>query len=102
MMNNSKGREQYYGLLDATILLQTKLYDKVPKTLKNRWHLYKPNMNLPLKQSKYFKYHMSLDDLVWENIKGYFTIAGERIKEMIEKTENIIKETEKTKNEVVD
>jgi len=83
------GREQYYGLLDDLILLQTKFYDKVPKTLRNRWHLYKPNMHLPLKQGKYFKYHMSLDDLVWENIKGYFKIAAERIEEMIEKVEKI-------------
>jgi len=86
------GREQFYGLLDDIILLQTKLYDKVPKTLRNRWHLHKPNTHLPLKQGKYFKYHMSLDDLIWENIKGYFKIAGERIEEMIEKIEKIQKE----------
>jgi len=86
------GKEQYYGLLDDIILLQTKLYDKVPRTLRNRWYLYKPNTHLPLKQGKHLKYHMSLDDLVWENIKGYFKIAAERVEEMIEKIEETLKE----------
>jgi hypothetical protein len=85
------GREQYYGLLDDLILLQTKLYDKVPKTLRNRWRLYYPNIYLPLKQGKHFRYHMSLDDLVWQNIKGYFKIAAERIEEMIENLDSIDK-----------
>ena len=76
-------KEQYYGLLDAFMQAQTKLYDKIPKTLKNRWLLSKPNLYLP-KTGKYFKYHMALDDLIWENIKGYFKISGERINEMIE------------------
>jgi len=85
------GREQYYDLLDAFMQAQTKLYDKIPKTLKNRWLLSKPNLYLP-KTGKYFKYHMSLDDLVWENIKGYFKIAAERVEEMIEKIEETLRE----------
>jgi len=85
-------REQYYNLLDAVVQAQTKLYDKVPKTLRNRWLLYKPNIYLPIKRGKHFQYHMSLDDLVWQNIVGYFKISGERIEEMIEKVEKIQKE----------
>ena len=82
---NKNEKEQYYGLLDACIQAQTIFYDKIFKTRKNRWLIWKPNPYLPVLKHKYFKYHMSLDELVRQNIIGYFKIYEERINEIIEK-----------------
>jgi len=84
---NMAGREQFYGLLDACMQAQTILYDKIPKTPRNWWLIHRPNKYLPLKQGKLFKHHMSLYDLMWENIKGYLKVSGERIEEMIKEIE---------------
>jgi|GEM_PF-5718584 len=82
---NENEKEQFYSLLDDCIQAQTIFYDKVPKTLKNRWLIWKPNSYLPLLKHKYFKYPMSLDELIWQNIIGYIKIYAERINKLIEK-----------------